>query len=325
MSRPLRLEYPGSLWHVTVRGNCRQDIFFDDSDRNLFLDLLGVCVTRFDWILYAYVLMSNHFHLVIQLTSETLSRGMQWLNFRYAQALNRRHQRVGHLYQGRFNASLIEKETYFLEVLRYVVLNPVRAGIVRRPEHYVWSSHRAVLGAVEPPNWLAVDDVLAQFAPYRDLARVNYRQFVDAAIGVAASPWANRVGIYLGSEGWMKEVRQKVDLKPRADDHPRLQRIVDTPSMARVVTAVASTFAIDEDRIRYGRGGIPRMVAAWIAWNEGMLTQRDIAAGLRLRSAGHVWKLIRGCDKELNANPLLQEGVDRCISTMRGKKQKAKA
>src|SRR6266849_304423 len=144
MSRPLRLEYSGSLLHVTVRGNSRQDIFYDDADRHFFLELLGKCVTRFEWILYAHVLMSNHFHLVIQLTSETLSRGMHWLNFRYAQALNRRYQRIGHLYRGRFNASLIEKEAYFLEVLRYVVLNPVRAGIVTRPEDYAWSSHRAV-------------------------------------------------------------------------------------------------------------------------------------------------------------------------------------
>jgi REP element-mobilizing transposase RayT len=131
MSRPLRLEYPGSLWHVTVRGNGRQDVFRDDRDRQFLLELLGDCVNRFAWILPAYVLMSNHFHLVNELTSETLSRGMQWLNGTYSQAFNRRHERVGHLFQGRFKAFLIEKEAYFLEVLRYVVLNPVRAGMVR--------------------------------------------------------------------------------------------------------------------------------------------------------------------------------------------------
>jgi putative transposase len=325
MSRPLRLQYPGSLWHLTVRGNCRQDIYYHDSDRNLFLDLLGTCVTRFDWILYAYVLMSNHFHLVIQLTSETLSRGMHWLNFRYAQAFNRRHQRVGHLYQGRFNACLIEKETYFLEVLRYVVLNPVRAGMVTRPKNYAWSSHRAVLGIVEPPDWLAVDDVLAQFAPNRDLARASYRYFVDSAIGVETSPWANLVGIYLGSEAWMKRVQDEVNLKPRADDHPRVQRVVGTPSMARVVDAVAATLAINTDRIRHGRGGVPRMIAAWIAWHDAMLTCREIAAGLRLRSAGHAWNVVRRCDEELADNRLLQGYVDRCISTIRGKNEKAKA
>ncbi|MDQ6800410.1 MAG: transposase [Acidobacteriota bacterium] len=325
MSRPLRLEYPGSLWHITVRGNCRQGIYYADSDRNLFLELLGRCVTHFEWILYAYVLMPNHFHLVVQLTSETLSRGMQWLNFRYAQAINRRHQRVGHLYQGRFNASLIEKETYFLEVLRYVVLNPVRARMVTRPEDYAWSSHRAVLGTVESPEWLAVDDVLAQFAPWRDLARVNYRQFVDAAIGADASPWAKRVGIYLGSETWMKRVQEQVDLKPRADEHPRMQRVVQTPTMARVIAAVATTLSVHEGRIRHGRGGVSRMIVAWIAWHEAMLTLRQIAAGLRLRSAGHASYLIRGCDEKLARNRVLQDCIDRCRSTLRGENRKTKA
>ena len=152
MSRPLRLEFFGSLHHVTTRGNARQDIFRDDDDREFFLELLGSCVKRFDWILTAYVLMSNHFHLVTQLTSESLSRGMQWLNGKYAQAFNRRHRRVGHLLQGRPDMRLIEKETYFLKVLRYVVLNPVRADMVARPEHYIWSSHRAVLGYAPAPE-----------------------------------------------------------------------------------------------------------------------------------------------------------------------------
>src|SRR5438034_11759149 len=118
MARQLRLPYPGSLWHLTARGNCRQDIYYDNSDRDLFLELLGKCVARYDWILYAYVLMSDRFHLVIQLTSETLSRGMQWLNGRYGQTLNRRRHRVGHVFQDPFDGSLIDKETYFLEVLR---------------------------------------------------------------------------------------------------------------------------------------------------------------------------------------------------------------
>jgi putative transposase len=318
MARQLRLQYPGSFWHVTVRGNCRQDTYYDDSDRDFFLELLGKCVTRFDWILYAYVLMSNHFHLVIQLTSETLSRGMQWLNGRYAQAINRRYHRVGHLFQGPFDATLIEKETYFLEVLRYVVLNPVRAEMVTRPDDYPWSSHRAVLGKVEPPECLAVDDILSQFAPNRDLARANYRQFVDAAIGVDTSLWTNRVGIYLGSEAWMKRVQEQVDLKPRADDHPRVQRIPWRPSMSRVVTAVATALSIHESRIRHGRGGIPRMITAWVAWHEASLTLREIALGLRLRSASQASYLIRGCDQRIDGNRVLQNCIDRCVSTIRG-------
>ncbi len=320
MSRPLRLEYPGALFHVTSRGNGRQDIFRDDRDRQFFLDLLGAAVKRFAWIVTAYALMPNHFHLLIQLTLETLSKGLQWLNSKYAQAFNQRHDRVGHLFQGRFHAALVEKETYFLEVLRYVVLNPVRAGMVRRPEDYIWSSHRAVLGYVPAPEWLAVDDVLVQFGPQRDLARANYQSFVDSAIEVEKSPWADLVGqIYLGTDDWLERVRERIELKPRADDHPRQQRVVGRPPMATVIAVVAKTFSTDENCIRNRRGGIARMIAAWIACNEALVTYREIAAGLRLRSSGHVSDVVRRCDRELYRNPLLQEYVDRCVATIRRK------
>jgi putative transposase len=323
MSRPLRLEYPGSLWHVTVRGNNRQNIFRDDHDRAFFLDLLGNCVNRFAWILPSYVLMSNHFHLVTELTNESLSRGMQWLNGSYSQTFNRRHERVGHVFQGRFKAFLIEKEAYFLEVLRYVVLNPVRAGIVGRPEQYLWSSHRAVIGESAAPQWLAVDDVLAQFAPQRELARARYRHFVDAAIGLQRTPWTDLVGqIYLGGEEWMERVRDRVDLQPRADDHPMTQRVLGAPTMTAVVGAVANTFSMDGSCVRHGRGGAARMIAAWIGWHEALLTNRDIAAGLRLRSSGYVSRLIRRCDRELNQDPLLRVAVDRCLATLSRERKK---
>jgi putative transposase len=326
MSRPLRLEFPGGLYHVYARGNRKEEIFCGDTDRRLFIDLLGLCVRRFDWILTAYALMPNHFHFLVELTANTLSKGMHWLNGKYSQAFNKRHACVGHVFQGRFEAPLVEKESYSLEVARYVVLNPVRAKMVSKPEDYVWSSHRAVIGDVEAPPWLAVDDVLVQFAPKRDIARALYRQFVNEAIGSDKSPWTDLVGgLYLGSEDWLKRVREQIDLKPRADDHPRVQRAVAAPSMAEIVTAVAATLCIDEDRIRHGRGGIPRMVAAWIGWNEGLLTHREIAAALRLRSPGHVWELVHRCDRELAVNALLQECVDHCLSTIGGKSRKPKA
>ncbi len=323
MSRPLRLEFPGALFHVTQRGNNQQNIFLDDDDRNVFIDLLGRCVNRFAWILTSYVLMSNHFHLVVQLTCRSLSRGMHWLDSEYPRYFNRRHRRVGHLYQGRFNAPLIEKETYSLEVLRYDALNPVRAGMVARPEDHAWSSHCAVLGLAKAPEWLAVDDLLVQFAPQRDLARANYKNFVDAAIGVDHNPWKDIVGqLYLGSEQWIEKIREQIDLKPRSDDHPRAQRLVDTVTMSAVVAGVAGCLSIDQERVRYSRGGVPRMLAAWIGRNEALLTNSEVAAGLRIRSATQVTRLVRRCDRELDKNPILRGWLDRCVSTIRGKRVK---
>ena len=134
MARPLRIEFPDATYHVTSRGNERRPIFYDDQDRLAFLCFLGQAVKRFSWSITAYVLMTNHFHLVIQTREANLSRGMQWLNGKYAGWFNHRHKRSGHLFQGRFHAFLIEKETYFAEVLRYVVLNPVRGKMAERPE-----------------------------------------------------------------------------------------------------------------------------------------------------------------------------------------------
>jgi REP element-mobilizing transposase RayT len=325
MSRSLRLEFPGALFHVTQRGNYQQDIFVDDHDRRFFLELLGKCANRYGWILMAYVLMSNHFHLVVQLTCSTLSRGMQWFGTKYVQAFNRRHGRVGHLFQGPFDAPLVEKEIYGLNVLRYDVLNPVRAGMVARPEDYIWSSHRAVLGMAPAPEWLAIDDVLVQFAPQRDLARTYYKSFVDAAIGIDENPWKDLVaGNYLGSKDWVAELREEIDLKPRADDHERFQRVVGQPSMAAVVAGVAECLSIDPQRVRYGRGSTPRRMAAWIACNDALLTNREIAAGLRLRSSGHISDLVRRFDRELTGNAVLQGWVERCISTIRRKSGKPK-
>ncbi|HEX9163114.1 MAG TPA: transposase [Thermoanaerobaculia bacterium] len=317
MSRPLRLEYPGSFWHITARGNERNCIFVDDHDRRRLLELLGESVRRFRWILLAYALMPNHIHLVLELTETTLSRGMKWLNGCYSQCFNRRHKRVGHLFQGRFGAFLIEKETYMLEVLRYVVLNPVRAGIVSAPREYEWSSHHAVIGVVDAPQWLAVDNVLAQFGSDECTARERYSRFVDDGIGSTRRPWDDLVGqMYLGGEQWVESVREKLKLKPRATEHPLGQRAPSRPDMQAVIAAVAEAFRVDGDRIRYGRGGSPRMVAAWLGCYEAMSSNVTIAAALRLRSETAVTNLIAQCDGALSNDLLLRDCVDRCLTTL---------
>ena len=144
MARPLRIEFANALYHVTARGNERRDIFFDTTDREAFLNGLAASCDRFNWLCHAYCLMSNHYHLLIETPDGNLSAGMRQLNGCYTQQVNRRHGRVGHLFQGRFKGILVEKDAYLLEMARYIVLNPVRAGMVASPADWPWSSYRQV-------------------------------------------------------------------------------------------------------------------------------------------------------------------------------------
>lgn len=139
MSRPIRLEFEGALYHVSSRGDRREDIYESDGDRNAFLGLLGNICERVNWVCHAYCLMSNHYHLLIETPDANLSRGMRNLNGKYTQLFNRAHHRVGHVFQGRYKAIIVDADTYLMELARYVVLNPVRAFMVDRPEDWPWS------------------------------------------------------------------------------------------------------------------------------------------------------------------------------------------
>ncbi len=318
MARPLRLEFPDALYHVTSRGNEGRPIFRDDVDRRMFLNLLGQTVKRFGWSLTAWVLMSNHFHLVIQTPKPNLSRGMHWLNGTYAAWFNRRHHRRGHLFQGRFHSILVEKETHLREVIRYVVLNPVRARMVTRPEHYRWSSYRSVAGLESANDWLDVASALALFDDEPAVAQQQYQAFVLARIDSSDSLWDAKVNaIYLGTESWAKRMRAIVESKPRSTDHPVRHRAIGRPVMAAIVSAVAQVTASSVATIRETRGGPQRRLTAWIGWHEGLATLRSIAASLRLRSEGHVSSMIRRCEREFGQEADLLRHLDLALAALR--------
>jgi len=167
MARPLRIEYPGALYHITARGNAREDIFWDEGDRETFLEVYAQVSRRVNWMCHAYCLMANHYHLVIETPEGKLSQGMRQLNGVYTQRANRTHGRTGHVFQGRFTAILVEREAYLLELCRYVVLNPVRAGLVRSAREWPWSSYRATAGQAAGTSWLTTDWVLGHLGRTR--------------------------------------------------------------------------------------------------------------------------------------------------------------
>jgi putative transposase len=177
MARKPRIHYPGALYHVILRGNARQDIFFEDADRYRFYLLLQEGTERFGHRIHAFCLMTNHVHLVVQVGDIPLSRIMQNISFRYTRWINRRQSRTGHLFQGRYKALLIDADSYLLELVRYIHLNPMRVGIASAPGDYPWTSHRAYLGMDALP-WLETDWILGSFGKRREQARKLYQQFI---------------------------------------------------------------------------------------------------------------------------------------------------
>lgn len=239
MARPLRLEFPGALYHITSRGNAKQSIFLDDRDRKNFLRVLKSVVDRFNWRCHAYCLMENHYHLVVETPDANLSSGMRQLNGVYTQKFNTRHERVGHLFQGRYKSILVEKHRHLLSLCRYVVLNPVRSGTVRRPGEWDWSSYRPTLGEGERPPFLTKDWILSQFGDNLREAVAQYRRFVLDGLR-EESPWKSlKAQLCLGSADFLKKMHELVKQKKTLGEIPRIQKYAGRPKLEELFAEVA--------------------------------------------------------------------------------------
>jgi putative transposase len=224
MARPLRIEFSGALYHITSRGNAQCDIFLNDDDRIRFLDQLSQAVSRYDWYCHAYCLMDNHYHLLIETGAPTLSVGMKYLNGTYTQSFNRLHQRAGHVFQGRYKAILVEKESYLLELSRHIVLNPVRAKMVRSAKEWRWSSYRATAGQTEAHPCLTTESVLSVLGKRRKKAQEKYRAFISDGRN-QPSPWERvKNQIYLGSDQFVEAMHCKLDPGQSLKNKPRKQK-----------------------------------------------------------------------------------------------------
>lgn len=259
MARPLRLEYPGAVYHVTSRGNGQDDVFLTDADRLSFLDILANVVAKYNWLCHAYCLLDNHYHLIVETPDPNLSLGMRQLNGVYTQAFNRSRQRVGHVFQGRYKAILVEKESHLLELCRYVVLNPVRAGMVARPDGWMWSSYHATAYAGKVLAYLTVDWLLGQFSDQRQAARQRYRKFVAAGLAERPRLWKDLVGqVFLGGEHFVARMREQLGDRQEIKEIPRVQRYPGRPSLDRIFADARSrdrqqrNQRIEEARITHG-------------------------------------------------------------------------
>ncbi|MFO7733489.1 MAG: transposase [Candidatus Aminicenantes bacterium] len=245
MARQLRIEFQGAFYHVYSRGNQKSVVFFEDADRYYFLKCLDEAHRRFDCVVHALCLMTNHYHLFLETRRGNLSRIMQFINTTYSVYFNLKHKKCGHLFQGRYKAILVEAEAYACELARYIHLNPVRAGIVARPEDSSWSNYREYVGLARPRPWMETSVVLASFGGMTPLSRSGYALFVLSAISDKSSgglPEADPVGI-LGSKEFVDRVKKEILMSglPGVDrDLPQLDKLKRDPDLEAICAITES-------------------------------------------------------------------------------------
>ena len=280
MSQPLRIEYPGAIYHLTSRGNARSNIYVTDADRIEFLNLLAQTCQRFNWHSYAWCLMSNHYHLLIETSEANLSRGMRHINGVYTQTFNRTHQHVGYLFHGRYKAILVEKDSYLLEVIRFVLLSPVRAGMTKTAGQYPWSSYRAMISKTTTLDWLERDWILGHYGERLTTAQKQFIKFIQN--GANQSPiWEQlRRQFYLGDEQFVGRLQSRTGLGEDLSEISRARR-----------QRVGKPLSYYSTRYNY------RNDAIYAAYKNGVYTQKEIASYFEMHYST-VSKIVKKCEEK---------------------------
>ena len=296
MARPPRIEFAGAVYHVTCRGNAKQDIVRDDMDREKWVDWLRRTIETYNWRLHAWVLMTNHAHVFVETPVPNLSAGMQYLGGSYTSYFNRRHRCCGHLFQGRYKGHLIEEQGYFLEVSRYLHLNPVRAKMVSRPEEYPWSSYRGYQRASRAVPWVTYHRVLGEFGGPAAAGRRRYARFVRAGVEQPPpSPFEQALeGMLVGSDAFVGRIRGLLDEKPTDRSVPQLEHLRGRPTVAAIMEAVGEHFGVDTSRWAPGHrtDDASRAVAAYLARRGFGHPAGKVAEALGYRSPSSVTRAV---------------------------------
>jgi putative transposase len=290
MSRPLRIEFEGAVYHVMNRGAARRAIFMDERDYREFLNTLEEAHRLWGIEVFAYALMGNHHHLCLRTTKANLSRVMRHVDGVYTQRFNRRHKRDGPLFRGRYQAILVEEDEYLLQVVRYIHLNPVEAGIVQRPEEYCWSSHEQYRRGRRAPPWLRVEEVLEVLG-----GREAFHEFVLSGNEEELEKFyrSERRGPVLGSEGFIEEVAARSVNFGR--EIPRYQRQGVEPTPERVIRRVAGLYKVPREdllRVKRGQENEARKVAMYLVRR---CCERTLGATARLFGLGSYGAVGWGC------------------------------
>jgi REP element-mobilizing transposase RayT len=267
MARQLRVEFENAFYHVTSRGNQRDKIFYDAADRERFLEILSRTKERYGFLLHAYALMDNHYHLLMETPKANLSQIMQNINTSYTVYVNRKYQRSGHLLQGRFKGIIVDKDRYLIALSRYIHLNPVRAKLVERPADYPWTSYKAFLDQKAEDSLVDTGDTLSYFSKHRKRAVRAYREFVEAAEGKEENPFAAmEAGLLLGKGPFKAKVLRRIEKMKVDEEIPQARRLRKRVSVDAVIKACQLFYGRNRKAlVERVRGNEGRQVAIYLA------------------------------------------------------------
>lgn len=311
MARPLRVEYEGAVYHVTARGNERGKIFFSKRDYEKFKEYIAAAKEKYGFILHAYVLMTNHYHLIIETPEKNLSKIMHYINSSYTTYTNVKRKRSGHLFQGRYKAILVDKDHYLLELSRYLHLNPVRANMALTPEEYPHSSYRSyVTGQIE--NIVSRDTILEMMTGKRKDAPDRYRNFVESALGEEIASPLQKVygGIILGDEGFIRDALARVELErietPEVSHGKALR---STMGLEEIISACCEYFEVAREEIMRNKRSDARKACIYLMKKHTCATNREIAELFGTLSYSAVAKISQNISQQLRVDKSLQERI----------------
>jgi putative transposase len=313
MARPLRIQYPGAVYHIMNRGGSRQKILLEEQDHEAFLNTIGEIHDRWGVEVFAYCLMENHYHLCLRTPEGNLSRVMRHLDGLYTQRFNRLHRRDGALFRGRYRAIVVDKDSYLAQVVRYIHLNPLEAGLVREPQAYVWSSHRFYLRPKEAPKWLRIEEVMGEFQSI-----AGFHEFVLEGNEAALEEFykKGRQSPILGEE----EFRERLIEKPiRVDrEHPRHERSAVRPSVDKVLKTLAKRYGVKVENLMKGKRGKDneaRKVGMYLVKELCDLRLQEIAERFGTGSYGAVGWACHGVSSRMKSDAKFRDRVDRIRQT----------
>lgn len=294
MGRPTRIQFPGACYHVILQGNNRQDIFVSPQDRRFFLAMLRSYKERYDLKIYAYCLMANYVHLLMETAHPNLSRVMQGFNTAYTKYFNQKHNAVGHVFQGRYKALLVDKKNYLLELTRYIHLAPVRAGLKEKPWRYAWSSCPAYVEAEGRESLVDSAPVLRTFSGGRLKQSVRYLQSVKERVKHSAADLPPARSGFVGGEDFIAEVRRAYGAS--AEVQPSGQQ---RASAKAILQEVMAKHNLDEERL-FGRSqwreiSSVRKEAIYRIWKEARMGVTEISRMFN-RTPSAVSQLIRSVE-----------------------------